>query len=307
MKRSVLLLLPFFVMIVAISACSDDEKTPLPEEEIRELIQQFRGEAGVVVYSLENDNKLEINADTLFPTASTIKIPIMIGVFDKIEKGELEYTQVLEYDGEHDDTWGNDIINQLKDGAEVELRRLIHLMMSTSNNTASLWNQHLAGTGTRINDLMEELGFSNTRINSRTPGRQEIWETYGWGHSTPRELAEMMRQIYHGEMLNPHASEKMYRIMTRNFWDSESLSEIPPHVNVASKNGSVSRSKSEVVLVNAPSEDYLFAVMTKNQEDSGNDNNNEGYVLLREISRILYNHFEPGDDWSPNQEMQRYW
>lgn len=293
------------ICLIATAMVQNDPE--FPEQEIRELVEQFQGEVGIYVVDLDRGEMLSINADTLFPTASTIKIPIMIGVFDKMEKGELTYTQMLTYDGEHDDTWGNDLINQLNEGSDVQLSRLIHLMMSTSNNTASLWNQHLAGTGTRINDLMDDLGFSNTRVNSRTPGRQEIWETYGWGHSTPRDLAEMMLQIYRGELLSPHASEKMYRIMTRNIWDSESLSEIPPHVNAASKNGSVSRSKAEVVLVNAPSGDYLFCVMTKNQEDAGSADDNEGFVLLRNISGILYDYFEPDDDWSPNPDMQRYW
>lgn len=294
-------------MFLLITTCTSDNHAEFPELEIRELVEQFRGDVGVYVVDLKNGEQLNINADTLFPTASTIKLAILAGVFDKIEKGELEYTQMLYYDGEHDDTWGNDLINQLEEGAEVQLSRLIHLMMSTSNNTASLWNQHLAGTGTQINELMNELGFSNTRVNSRTPGRQEIWETYGWGHSTPRDLAEMMIQIRRGELISTHASEKMFRIMTRNFWDSESLSELPPYVNVASKNGFVSRSKAEVVLVNAPSGDYVFCVMTKNQEEAGNADDNEGFRLLRDISEILYNYFEPDDDWEPNPEMQRYW
>lgn len=296
------------LLIFSISSTPDKTTSnEFPEQKIRDLVDQFDGDAGVYVRHLTRGEKLNINADTLFPTASTVKVPIMIGVFDKIERGELEYMQILTYDAEHDDTWGNDLINQLVEGSEVQLSRIIHLMMSTSNNTASLWNQHLAGTGTRINELMDELGFVDTRVNSRTPGRQEIWEVYGWGHSTPRNLSDMLARIYQGDIISAHASEKMYRIMTRNFWDSESLSEIPPYVNVASKNGSVSRSKSEVVLVNAPSGDYVFCVMTKNQADAGNASDNDGFVLLREVSRILYNHFEPEDEWTPNADMERYW
>jgi len=306
MNRYLLFLITSLLIFSLSPTTDNDINMEFPEQEIRDLVDQFDGDVGVYVLDLQRGEKLNINADTLFPTASTIKMPIMIGVFDKIERGELEYMQMLTYDAEHDDTWGNDLINQLKVGSEVQLSRLIHLMMSTSNNTASLWNQHLAGTGTRINELMDELGFEDTRMNSRTPGRQEIWEVYGWGHSTPRNLSDMLTQIYQGEIISPHASEKMYRIMTRNFWDTESLSEIPPNVNVASKNGSVSRSKSEVVLVNAPSGDYIFCVMTKNQADAGNAADNDGFVLLREISRILYNYFEPENEWAPNTEMERY-
>jgi beta-lactamase class A len=59
-------------------------------------------------------------------------------------------------------------------------------------------------------------------------------------------------------------------------------------VNVASKQGSVSASKSEVVYVNAPSGDYLFTVVTKNQQDRGYQPDNEGVVFIREVSRVLW-------------------
>jgi beta-lactamase class A len=298
MKKTSLLL---FLIIsgLTLTQCQTYDRSDFPVEDIQRLTENFNGDVGIFLMDLESGTTFEMNADTLFPTASTVKIPIMIGIFDKIEKGELMYDQMLTYDGEHDDTWGNDLINQLKPDAEVELSKLVHLMMSTSNNTASLWNQYLAGSGTEINSLMDSLGYESTRVNSRTDGRQEDWEAYGWGQTTPRELAQMMGQIYRGEMISQAASEQMYRIMTRNYWDGEALSQIPPYVQVASKNGAVSESKSEVLLVNGRSGDYLFAVMTKNQVDAGYEDDNEGFQLLRDISKIVYHYFEPDDDWSP--------
>jgi|AntRauTorckE6833_2_1112554.scaffolds.fasta_scaffold07909_5 beta-lactamase class A len=298
MKRAIHL---FLLMSLALTTlqCDTYDRNNFPINEIHQLTDGFGGDVGIYLMDLESGETFEMNADTLFPTASTVKIPIMIGIIDKIEKGELMYDQMLTYDGEHDDTWGNDLINQLKPGSDVELSKLVHLMMSTSNNTASLWNQYLAGTGTDINILMDSLGFEKTRVNSRTEGRQQDWEVYGWGQTTPKELAMLLLQIYRGNVISPAASEQMYRIMTRNYWDGEALSQIPPYVQVASKNGAVSESKSEVLLVNGRSGDYLFAVMTKNQADAGYEDDNEGFQLLRDVSALLYHHFEPDDDWAP--------
>jgi len=298
MKRAIHLLLLMSLALTTLQ-CDTYDRNNFPINEIHQLTDGFGGDVGIYLMDLESGETFEMNADTLFPTASTVKIPIMIGIFDKIEKGELMYDQMLTYDGEHDDTWGNDLINQLKPGSDVELSKLVHLMMSTSNNTASLWNQYLAGTGTDINILMDSLGFEKTRVNSRTEGRQQDWEVYGWGQTTPKELAMLLLQIYRGNVISRAASEQMYRIMTRNYWDGEALSQIPPYVQVASKNGAVSESKSEVLLVNGRSGDYLFAVMTKNQADAGYEDNNEGFQLLRDVSALLYHHFEPDDDWAP--------
>lgn len=298
MKYGTFLTAILFVVLTTVQ-CSTTEQRTFPVDEIQALTDEFGGDAGIYLEDLVTGEVFEIHSDTLFPTASTVKIPILLGIFDKIEKGELTYNQAVAYDGEHDYTWSTDIINQLEMGAEVELSKLVHLMMSTSNNTASLWCQHLAGTGTEINRLMENLGFEHTRVNSRTEGRQDAYDQYGWGQTTPRELAKLVHQIYRGEMISPAASEQMYRIMTRNYWDGEALSEIPPHIQVASKNGAVSRAKSEVLLVHAPSGDYLLSVMTKNEEDEGYDDDNEGFQFLRDVSRIVYRHFEPQEEWEP--------
>jgi len=88
------------------------------------------------------------------------------------------------------------------------------------------------------------------------------------------------------------APEEMYRTLTDIYYDDEALSALPPTVQVASKQGAVSASRSEVLLVNAPSGDYVLCVITKGQEDRSWGEGNEGYVLLRDLSRIVYGHFE---------------
>ncbi|UCD38677.1 MAG: hypothetical protein JSW54_04145 [Fidelibacterota bacterium] len=84
------------------------------------------------------------------------------------------------------------------------------------------------------------------------------------------------------------------------------LSEIPPTIQAASKQEAVNQSRSEVVLVNAPSGDYVFAVITKNQEDESWGRENEGFVLLRTISRLLWQTFEPDSDWQPAAGIENW-
>ncbi len=90
---------------------------------------------------------------------------------DKIEKGELKYDQQLTY---KDSLLyaGEDILGSFKNDEKIALKKVMMLMLTTSDNTASLWLQSLAGTGTRINSILDSLGFKNTRVNSRTSGRE---------------------------------------------------------------------------------------------------------------------------------------
>ncbi len=269
------------------------------------LVAGFRGRVGVYVRHLPSGRTAEINDDELFPTASMIKLPILAATFDRIERGELEFFQQLTYT----DSLlyaGEDILGSFADSATIPLAQVLLLMITTSDNTAALWAQHLAGTGTRINEWLAENGFAYTRVNSRTPGRRGDWEIYGWGQTTPREMAELLVMVREGRAVSPAASEAMYRHLTRIYWTGTALSQIPPWVQAASKQGAVDQSRSEVVLVNAPSGDYVFCLITKDQDDTSWERDNEGFELLRKVSAVLWNYFEPGYPWQPAPGAERY-
>jgi beta-lactamase class A len=302
-----------FLLIIVISLAAGQTNSTFPsskpdrilEKKLRELVKDFKGDYGIYVRHLRTGKTVEINADSLFPTASMVKVPIMTGIFDKVEKGELKYDSALVF---RDSLIypGDDVVGTLKDSGRISLSKVVLLMITTSDNTASLWCQLMAGTGLHINQIMEENGFKVTRVNSRTPGRETMRSLYGWGVTSPREMAELVVRIREGKMISPWASERMYRNLARIYWDGEALSEIPPYVHAASKQGAVDQSKSEVVLVNAPGGDYVFCVITKNQQDTSWVNENEGYVLLRNVSRTLWQYFEPKSKWKPMPESMKY-
>ena len=89
----------------------------------------------------------------------------------------------------------------------------------------------------------------------------------------------------------------------QSYWREEALSRIPPGIQAASKQGAVSASKSEVVLVNAPHGDYVFCIITDDQEDTRWEYDNAGYVLIRDVSRILWEAFEPERPYTPQPLM----
>ena len=274
------------------------------QQNVETLVKGFKGDVGVYVRNLTTGQMAMFQPDTLFPTASMIKVPILCAVFDKINKGELKYGQELVYRDslKYDDG----VTGSFRDSTKIPLAEIVMLMITLSDNTASLWLQQLAGTGTTINEWLENNGFHQTRVNSRTPGRQAIREIYGWGQTTPREMAELMAMIYQGRAVSPDASEQMFRVLSKPYWDAEAISQIPPTIHVASKTGAVNASKSEAVVVNGPSDDYVFCIITKNQKDQRWENDNEGYVLIRRVSRMLWEYFEPGAKWKPLPGSERW-
>lgn len=297
----------FFLCLLLFTASSllaqrTDKKL---QRQLEELMSSFKGDIGIYVKDLRTGRSAAVNADTIFPTASIVKVPILIGIMDKINRGELSYTQNFTY---RDSLLyaGVDILGSFRQDEKIELGKLMMLMMSVSDNTASLWLQSLAGGGIRINEILDSNGLCQTRVNSRTPGREENRSQYGWGQMTPREMAGLVERIYKGEIVSKAASDKMLRLMNRNFYDNVSVSELPPYATVFTKNGAVNQSRSEVVLVKSSRSNYVFCIATKNNKDQSWEYSNEAWQLTRKISRLLWKHFEPRDNWEPSPDAGKF-
>jgi beta-lactamase class A len=276
-----------FFLLVSVQAQKTDIKL---QRKIESLINGFHGEIGVYIKDLKGNKIASINEDTTFPTASIVKVPILMGIMHKINKKELDYHQKLTWVDTLNYDPGEDIVSYLKPQSQIELSKVMMLMMTISDNNASLWLQAIAGTGKTINALMDSLGYSRTRVNSRTPGREADRAIYGWGQTTPSEMASVFEDIVDGKIINREISDMMLRIMGRQYWDEEALSSLPPDVYVASKNGAVNASRSEVLYVKGK-RPYIFSVFTKNNNDISWEHNNEAWQLTRALSKMVWEHF----------------
>jgi beta-lactamase class A len=266
--------------------------------EIESLVAPFDGVVGVFARRLDGSAEIAVRADEVFPSASMVKVPILCAVYDAVERGALDLHGEHPFSSSRIRTDGEDLLALVKDGARISLSKLVHLMIALSDNTASVWCQDLAGGGEAINRWLAARGFQHTRVNSRTSGREDAYKLYGWGQTSPREMAELLVRIRYGKAVSRRADEEMYRVLTRTYWDGEAVGQIPPWVSVASKQGAVSKSRSEVLLVAAPAGDYVLSVITKNQGDASWRPDNAGFVLLRKISCAVWRHWG-GVEYAP--------
>jgi beta-lactamase class A len=294
-------LLGFILFLSSACFAQTDKKLTV---KLQDAVKGFNGQVGIYVQNLKTGKTVTINADTLFPTASMIKVSIQCGLMDKIEKGEIQYNQKLVY---RDPLLykGEDILGSFKDGDTIEVSKVAMLMITMSDNTASLWLQKLVG-GEYINNWLDQNGFKVMRVNSRIPGREAVRAKYGWGITTPYEMCRLFIMIRQGKAISASASERMGRNMGRIFWDDGALSQIPPYIQTISKQGAVDASKSETVLVNAPHGEYVFSIITNNNKDQRWASDNEADMLIRKVSALLWHYYEPKSDWKPAEGIEKY-
>lgn len=296
MKYRLLMLL--LLLTTAALAQTDQKLTG----KLQDAVKGFNGQVGIYVQNLKTGRTAAINADTLFPTASMIKVSIQCGLMDKIEKGELQYNQKLVY---RDSLLyaGEDILGSFKDKDTIQLSKVAMLMITMSDNTASLWLQKLVG-GEYINQWLYQNGFKVMRVNSRVAGREVMRNQYGWGVTTPYEMCRLFTMINAGRAVSAAASERMLRNMSRIYWDEKALAQIPPYIHTISKQGAVNASRSETVLVKAPHGDYVFSIITNQDQRWTADN--EADLLIQKVSALLWHYYEPGDRWKPADGMAKF-
>jgi beta-lactamase class A len=292
-----------FVLLLFSSLGNAQKTDKVLQKEMTGLLQGFHGSVGVYVYDLSKNKIAGVNDDTIFPTASMVKVPILIGLMHKIHNGDLSYHQTMLFTDSVRYSEGEEILASFKDSSHISLNTLMMLMMSMSDNGASLWLQGLSGGGVQINKYLDSLGMKDTRVNSRTEGRKENWNEYGWGQTTPREMATLMKDIVENKIINKQISERMLRLMSRQFWDEDAISEIPPDVFVADKSGAVDQTRDEVLFVNGP-HPYIFCICTKNNKDTSWEHDNEAWVLTRKLSALLWKYFNPKSKWQPSDFLK---
>jgi len=290
-----------FLFVAFANAQPVDKKL---SRKIEDQLAGFKGVAGVYVKDLRSGKAATFQSDTIFPTASIVKVPILLGVMDRLHKNEITYDSNFIY---KDSLLyaGSDILGSFKSNESIALKKIIMLMMTTSDNTASLWLQSIAGGGTRINQILDSIGLKQTRVNSRTPGRETNRTQYGWGQTTPREMGELLERVYQNKLFAGSTDERILRTMGRNFWDEdEAISRFPPYIEVFSKNGCVNASRSEAMIVNAPNHPFVFCIFTKNNVDQRWSHENEAWTLARNLADLLWDYFEPKDKWGDGLAQQ---
>lgn len=112
-----------------------------------------------------------------------------------------------------------------------------------------------------------------------------------------------MKMILDNKIINRQYSEEMLRMLGRQFWDEIGISQIPPGIFIADKNGAVDESRGEIMYVNAP-HPYILAVCSKENEDKSWNDNNEAWVLIRKISATVFQHYNRKIKYQPEAPIK---
>jgi len=281
------------------------------EARIAKLAASFPGEMGVAVHDLATGREISVDGDRRFPTASLIKLAVMVEVYHRYDAGTLSRDQVIEVHVE--DRAGDESVplNMLHPGIKVTIADLVNLMIAYSDNTATNLLVREVGAA-NADKRMESYGLKDTKIFRPTfrDGHADVFpeleREFGLGMITPRDAARLMGLIADGKVVSRAAGDEMLAILGNQFdrqmiprslpfekekifvanktgWDEEKL---------ADATGLKGEIRTDAAYVKGPKSRYTIAICTRKGRDKRPGSDNSALVTGAAISRLVYDEME---------------
>ena len=252
------------------------------------LADRHQGVVGYTVHNLDTGERLERRGDETFPTASLIKVPILVTVYDLVEKGTLSLDDPINV-LKIDKVVGAGLLQYMHDNATITIHDAAWLMTTISDNTATnlLLDRIIIR---RVWDKMEKLGLPHSKVHSKSFLRNssvamDSSVKYGLGVTTPNEMARLFALLSDGKAVSPKADSAMLDILAHNE-DSEKLQRFITGLDVPHKTGDTDKVRTECGLFPLQSR-ITYCVLTKENKDERYVIDNEAQVMMANMGQAI--------------------
>ena len=266
------------------------------KEAVRARIGDFPGTVSLYAKNLDSGVTIGIREKDPVRTASTIKIPIMMAVFDAVERGKAKWTEALTVTAGEKVSGSGILASEFSDGVQLPLRDVLHLMIVLSDNTAT--NMILERfSADAVNAYLDKLGIKTTRSMRKilgdgppsgfsAAGKLPENQKYGLGVSTPVDMVTILEKLNRGEIVSADASHEMLEVMKR-CQDSTGIRRKLPGIPIANKIGALDALRSDVGIVYSAGGAIAMAITVDGipAPDWGPDN--PGSVLISDLAKLL--------------------
>jgi len=246
------------------------------------------GVLGYSVLNLDTGERLSLRGDETFPTASLIKVPILVTLYDLAEQKQLSLDDPLTVI-KIDQVPGSGVLQFMHPGMSLSVHDAAALMIILSDNTAT--NLILDKIAIRrVWTKMEALGLPHTKVHSKVYLRlasvaMDSSVKYGLGVSTPNEMAHLFELLAQGKAVNPAADSAMLQLLSNNA-DGDSMQRTIDGLSVPHKTGATDSVRTECALFRLQSR-VVACGFTKQNTDIRWVVDNEGQVTLGKIGAAI--------------------
>ncbi|TAK62588.1 MAG: serine hydrolase [Bacteroidetes bacterium] len=271
---------------------------------IQTTINELGGRVGISAKHISTGETLTIDGDSLFPTASIIKLPVLVELFYQFHEGKLSPDTPIPL---LDDAKkpGSGILSYLHNGQTLKLIDIATLMMIESDNTGTnyvidqLGKEHEDKLNA-VNNRMKSLGLQHTKLQNKLYSfatKKKTWEAkrYGIGFTTPNDMLLLLEKIVKGEIVDRATSDSIIAMMKGQQYLEMAPRYLPfmedSTLWTANKTGSLDEVKNDAGIVSSSKGTYIYAIFIDNSPELGEQIDNKATLTVAKISQILYNYF----------------
>lgn len=242
---------------------SDNQLWRKLKQDLQRQVDTFPGVAGVCIHDLHAQRTMALNGDELFPTASTIKIHVLVQLLRRAASNEIDLSDQVHVSSDLL-VGGSGILCHLesaqRDQLYLSLLDLAALMIMVSDNTATNICIDYAGGLDAVNALLRELDLPQTKLRRKmmdTTAARANAENI----SSPQELVRMLSLLEAG-MPSSEVATQTLSILKKPKRDVLGR-VLPPTVPLANKPGAVERTRCDAGLIYLQRRPYAIAIMSK--------------------------------------------
>jgi beta-lactamase class A len=262
------------------------------EEELFRIGAAYSGTWTYALSDIGSGERIGHREDDVMPTASLIKVPVLVALYRAVDEGRVGLTDRIRYGDEHR-CLGSGVLSRMTPGVEMTVRDAAVLMIIISDNSATNMVIDLVGLE-QVNETMRSFGLEQTTIFQRLGDSKAGLDARKMSVSTARELTRLLELIARHQAISPEASEDMLRIMRRQDYRHE-LSRLLPwnEMNmlenhrenwVAEKGGSfLNGVRTSGAVFHSPRGQFAMSVFCEGGTGPGTGRESEGNRVVGEL------------------------
>src|SRR5690349_5938513 len=256
------------------------------------IADRHHGIVGYTVIDLDGGDRISRRGDEKFPTASLIKVGVLVTVFDLVAKGQMSLDDPLTVLA-IDQTGGSGVLQYFHSGATITVKDAAWLVSTISDNTAT--NLLLDKINIRrMWSKMDSLGLPATRIHSKvnlrnTSVAMDSSVKYGLGVTTPNEMARLFELLASGRAVNRTADSTILDMLEHNTTNFM-LQRYAGGVRAALKDGETNQNRTECTLWYLKRR-VVTCVMTRENKDESWVIDNEAHVTMANMGAAIIRAF----------------
>lgn len=264
-------------------------------ERLDSLVKRHEGAVALAVVNLDTGECLFRNADEPMPTASLIKLAVLIEAYRQDAVGLISLDETVTLRDEDKVPGSGILTTHFTSGMTLTVRDAVRLMIAFSDNTAT--NLVLEKTGLKpVNETMDRLGCPDTSIHAKvfrgdTSIAPERSKRFGLGSTTARQMISLLGRLHRHEIVSDSACEAMLAHLAACDDKLKIRRGLPDGVKWSHKTGSVNSSRTDAGLLETPAGTVAICVLTDKNEDTSWGNSNAADRLCSEVGRVVYETF----------------